>query len=41
MLVGAVRKIEQAMGNGEKYILKHEIPIARKLREHLKWKANE
>jgi len=41
MLVGAVRKIEQAMGNGEKYILKDEIPIARKLREHLKWEANE
>jgi N-acetylneuraminate synthase len=34
-LVGAVRKIEQAMGDGEKRILDEEIPIARKLREHL------
>ena len=41
MLVGAVRKIEQAMGNGEKYILKDEIPIAQKLREHIKWEASE
>ena len=41
MLVGAVRKIEQAMGDGEKRILETEIPIAQKLREHLKWEANE
>jgi len=40
MLVGGVRKIEQAMGNGEKYILQEEVPIARKLREHIKWEAN-
>ena len=40
MLVGGVRKIEQAMGDGEKYILEDEVPIARKLREHIKWDAN-
>ena len=36
MLVGAVRKIEQAMGDGEKRILEKEKSIAQKLREHLK-----
>ena len=36
-LVGAVRKIEQAMGDGKKRILDSEIPIAKKLREHLDW----
>jgi len=35
MLVGVVRNIEKAMGDGEKRILKAEIPIAKKLREHL------
>ena len=40
MLVGGVRKIKQAMGNGEKHILQEEVPIARKLREHIKWEAN-
>ena len=39
-LVGAVRKIEQAMGLGEKHILASEIPIANKLREHLNWKLD-
>jgi len=39
-LVGAVRKIEQAMGDGEKRVLDEEIPIARKLREHLDWEAS-
>jgi N-acetylneuraminate synthase len=34
-LVGAVRKIEKAMGDGEKRILDDEVPIAKKLREHL------
>ena len=41
MLVGAVRKIEKAMGNGEKHILTAEMQIAEKLRSHLKWLANE
>tara|TARA_B100002019_G_scaffold293508_1_gene321735 strand:- start:3050 stop:3898 length:849 start_codon:yes stop_codon:yes gene_type:complete len=37
MLVGAVRNIEEAMsGDGEKRIIEPEIPIANKLREHLK-----
>ena len=39
LLVGAVRKIESAMGDGEKKIIEGEIPIAQKLREHLDWEA--
>ena len=34
-LVGAVRKIEKAMGDGKKKTVDAEVPIARKLREHL------
>ena len=34
-LVGAVRKIEEAMGDGVKRILKEEEPIAKNLRQHL------
>jgi N-acetylneuraminate synthase len=40
-LVGAVRKIEMAMGDGEKRFIQKEIPIAKKLRSHLRWEANE
>lgn len=36
-LVGAVRIIEVAMGDGEKRIVDEEIPVAKKLREHLSW----
>ena len=36
-LVGAVRKIEKAFGNGEKVITEDEMIVAKKLREHLKW----
>ena len=39
-LVGAVRKIERAMGDGEKRIIDAEVPIAKKLREHLDWEAS-
>jgi len=39
-LIGAVRKIEQAMGDGEKRIIDAEVPIAQKLREHLDWEAS-
>jgi len=39
-LVGAVRKIEKAMGTGEKTVIKEEVPIARKLREHLDLDSN-
>lgn len=39
-LVSGVRKIEKALGDGKKRILAAEIPIARKLREHLGWEAN-
>ena len=34
-LVGAIRKIEQAMGNGKRTINIKEIPIAQKLRAHI------
>ena len=40
-LVGAVRKIEKAMGNGIKTILDEEVPISIKLREHLNWKPKQ
>ena len=40
-LVGAVRKIEIAMGDGQKRVLNEEISIAKKLRVHLKWEASE
>lgn len=36
-LVGAVRKIELAMGDGVKRVIEAEKPIAKKLREHLEW----
>jgi len=39
-LVGAVRKITQAMGDGKKRIIDAEVPIAKKLREHLDWAAS-
>lgn len=39
-LVGAVRKIENAMGDGVKKVISAEVPIAKKLREHLDWEAN-
>lgn len=34
-LVGGVRKIEVAIGDGEKRIIDDEVPVAKKLREHL------
>ena len=34
-LIGSVRKIELAMGDGKKKILEEEKEIAKKLREHL------
>ena len=39
-LVGAVRKIEKAMGDGVKKVIDAETPIAKKLREHLDWEAS-
>ncbi len=39
-LVGAVRKIELAMGDGKKRIIDAEVPIGNKLREHLYWKSD-
>jgi sialic acid synthase SpsE len=40
MLIGTVRKIEAAMGNGEiGQYLEGEVPIAKKLRAHLPWEA--
>lgn len=40
-LVGGVRKIEKAMGDGKKRFLEQEVPIAIKLRGHLAWKYDE
>jgi N-acetylneuraminate synthase len=37
-LVGAVRKIEKAMGDGVKRVIEAEAPIAENLRQHLDWK---
>ncbi|WP_115118591.1 N-acetylneuraminate synthase family protein [Synechococcus sp. UW105] len=39
-LVGAVRKIEKAMGDGKKRVIDAEVPIAAKLRGHLELEAN-
>lgn len=39
-LVGAVRKIEAAMGSGDIDIQAKEVPIAEKLRAHLDWEAS-
>jgi N-acetylneuraminate synthase len=39
-LVGAVRKIEKAMGNGDRVISHKEIPIAKKLRAHIPFESN-
>lgn len=39
-LVGAVRKIEKAMGNGNRTINVKEIPIAKKLRAHIFFESN-
>jgi N-acetylneuraminate synthase len=36
-LIGAVRKIELAMGDGVKKVIEAEIPIAKNLRQHLDW----
>jgi N-acetylneuraminate synthase len=40
-LVGAVRKIERAMGNGGVSMNQKEIPIANKLRAHIPFKSHE
>jgi N-acetylneuraminate synthase len=39
-LVGAVRKIEHALGDGAIRMNPKEIPIAKKLRGHLQWEAS-
>lgn len=39
-LVGGVRKIEIALGDGVKRVIDDEVPIAKKLREHLDLEAN-
>ena len=36
-LIGAVRKIEIAMGDGIKRIINEEAPVAKNLRQHLDW----
>jgi N-acetylneuraminate synthase len=39
-MVGAVRKIEKAMGNGRIHINSKEIPMAKKLRAHIPFISN-
>jgi N-acetylneuraminate synthase len=39
-LVGAVRKIELALGDGHIEMNPKEMPIAKKLRGHLQWEAS-
>lgn len=39
-LVGAIRKIEKAMGNGKVGFIEKEVPIAAKLRGHIKWESS-
>ncbi len=39
-LIGGVRKIEQAIGDGKIGYMESEVPIAKKLREHLDWDEN-
>lgn len=39
-LVGAVRKIDSAMGDGVKRIKENEVPIAEKLRAHIPWESS-
>jgi N-acetylneuraminate synthase len=39
-LVGAVRKVEKAMGSGKKVINDKEIPIAKKLRAHIPFESH-
>jgi N-acetylneuraminate synthase len=40
-LVGAVRKIEKAIGDGKITVHPKEVPIAKKLRAHIPWETNE
>lgn len=40
LLVGAVRKIENAMGDGVKRLIVDEIKVAKNLRQHLEWKGS-
>jgi len=40
-LIGAVRKVEQAMGDGKVGMIEKEVPIAKKLRSHLRWEAHD
>lgn len=40
MLIGAVRKIEWALGDGKIVVQPKEVPIAKKLRAHITWDKN-
>jgi N-acetylneuraminate synthase len=40
-LVGAVRKIENALGNGEVGMTEKQMPVARNLRAHIPWEASQ
>ena len=40
-LLGAVRKIQKAMGDGKLGYLEKEVSIAENLRQHLPWEASQ
>ena len=40
LLIGAVHKIDLAMGDGIKRLIKGELKVAENLRQHLKWKGS-
>ncbi len=40
-LVGGIRKIEKAMGDGVIKIQENEVPIAKKLRSHIPWESHK
>lgn len=40
-LVGGIRKIEKAMGDGVIHINGREVPIAKKLRSHIPWESHK
>jgi N-acetylneuraminate synthase len=40
-LVGGIRKIEKALGNGVIEISDNEVPIAKKLRSHIPWESHK
>ena len=40
-LVGAVRKIEKAMGDGKIHVNSKEVPVAKSLRAHIPFESHQ